>query len=146
MLFRSALTGVAPGYQFLPPFAEDPLAVSYYKDIRPIFQQHCNGCHQPAKPTGGYVMTSHADLFKPGERGKAGVVAGKPTASYLVEQIKVHDNGQAEMPKGRDPLNLIQIKLIGDWIARGRRTTRPRVRRPSRSMPQIRRGTRPRRL
>ena len=23
--------------------------VSYYKQIRPIFQAHCQGCHQPAK-------------------------------------------------------------------------------------------------
>ncbi|WP_246522796.1 WD40 domain-containing protein [Gemmata palustris] len=99
--------------------AEDPVKVSYYKDVRPIFQQHCNGCHQPAKPLGGYVMTTHADLLKPGERGKAGVVASKPAASHLVEQIRVHDNGKAEMPKGRDPLNVIQIKLITDWIAQG---------------------------
>src|SRR4051812_2944393 len=63
-----------------PPAA--PAKVSYYKDVRPIFAQHCNGCHQPAKPQGGYVMTAHADLLKPGEREKPGVVPGKPAASY----------------------------------------------------------------
>ena len=42
--------------------------VSYYRDVRRIFQQHCQGCHQPAKPQGGYVMTDHADLFKKGVR------------------------------------------------------------------------------
>jgi len=105
--------------------ADDSPAVSYYKDIRPIFQQHCNGCHQPAKPMGGYVTTSHPDLFKAGERGKAGVVAGKPAASYLAEQIKVHDNGKSEMPKGRDPLNVVQIKLITDWIAQGAKDDTP---------------------
>lgn len=99
--------------------AEEPAKVSYYKEIRPIFQQHCNGCHQPAKPGGGYVMTTHSDLFKAGERGKAGVVATKPAMSYVVEQIKVHDNGKAEMPRGRDPLQSPQIKLITDWIAQG---------------------------
>jgi len=103
------------------PFAtaDEPAKVSYYKDVRPIFQQNCNGCHQPAKPMGGFVMTSHTDLLKAGERGKAGVVAGKPAASYLIEQVKVHDNGKAEMPRGRDPLNPIQIKLLTDWIAQG---------------------------
>jgi WD40 repeat protein len=99
--------------------ADEPAKVSYYKDVRPIFQQHCNGCHQPAKPMGGFVMTTHADLFKAGERGKPGVVAGRPAASYLVEQIKVHDNGKAEMPRGRDPLNPLLTKTIGDWIAQG---------------------------
>ena len=106
----------------VPPVAapaEEPAKVSYYKDVRPIFQQNCNGCHQPAKPLGGYATTNHADLLKAGERGKAGVVAGKPAGSYLVEQIKVHDNGKAEMPKNRDPLNVIQIKMVTDWIAQG---------------------------
>jgi WD40 repeat protein/mono/diheme cytochrome c family protein len=99
--------------------ADEPAKVSYYKDVRPIFQQHCNGCHQPAKPMGGFVMTAHADLFKSGERGKPGVVAGKPAGSYIVEQIKVHENGKSEMPRGRDPLNPLLIKTISDWITQG---------------------------
>ncbi|MBN9121745.1 MAG: PD40 domain-containing protein [Planctomycetes bacterium] len=99
--------------------AEEPAKVSYYKDVRPILQQHCNGCHQPAKPLGGYVTTDHASLLKPGEREKAGVVPGKPDKSYLVEQIKVQSNGKAEMPRNRDPLNVIQIKTVTDWIAQG---------------------------
>ena len=32
--------------------------VSYDKQVRPIFQAHCQGCHQPAKAGGAYVMTS----------------------------------------------------------------------------------------
>ncbi|HEY1191791.1 MAG TPA: c-type cytochrome domain-containing protein [Gemmata sp.] len=99
--------------------AEEPTKVSYYKDVRPLFQQNCNGCHQPAKPLGGYVMTTHADLLKAGDRGKVGVVAGKPAQSYLVEQVKIHAGGKAEMPKNRDPLTVVQIKLITDWIAQG---------------------------
>src|SRR3954466_14769084 len=89
--------------------ADEPAKVSYYKDVRPIFQQNCNGCHQPAKPMGGVVMTTHADLFKAGERGKVVVVAGKPADSYIVEQVTVHD-GKAEMPKNASPLSPAQIK------------------------------------
>lgn len=100
-----------------PPKAADG-KVSYYKDVRPVFAQHCNGCHQPAKPQGGYVMTGHADLLKAGEREKPGVVPGQPAKSYLVDQIALHD-GKAEMPKGRDPLSPVQVKLITDWIAQG---------------------------
>jgi mono/diheme cytochrome c family protein len=105
--------------------ADEPATVSYYKEIRPIFQQNCNGCHQPAKPLGGFVMTAYGDLFKAGERGKVGVVPRKPNESYLIEQIKVHDNGKAEMPKNRDPLNPIQIKQITDWIAQGAKDDTP---------------------
>jgi len=125
MIARLVFGGIVLALAASPVRAEDPPAVSYYKDVRPILAQHCNGCHQPAKPQGGYITTSHADLLKAGERGKVGVVPGKAAASYVVEQIKVHDNGKAEMPKGRDPLNPIQVKLIGDWIAQGAKDDTP---------------------
>ncbi len=43
--------------------------VSYYKQIRPIFQAQCQGCHQPAKAKGDYVMTEFARLLTGGENG-----------------------------------------------------------------------------
>ena len=43
--------------------------VSYFKDVRPIFQQNCQGCHQPAKAQGGYVMTDHPSMLKVGDSG-----------------------------------------------------------------------------
>src|SRR5262245_46641412 len=100
--------------------AQQPAAkkVSYFKDVRPIFQQHCQGCHQPAKPQGGYIMTSHADLLKAGDSEKAGIVPGKPRDSLLVELLgDVQD--RARMPKGKDPLTDPQIKLITQWVAEG---------------------------
>jgi len=120
MRIRFALVCLTPLALVPVSRADDPPAkVSYYKDVRPIMQQHCNGCHQPAKPLGGYVTTEHAALMKAGEREKAGVVPGKPEKSYLVEQIKVHSNGRAEMPKNRDPLTAAQIKTVFDWVTQG---------------------------
>src|SRR5260221_3509193 len=37
--------------------------VSYYKQVRPIFQAQCLGCHQPAKSRCGLVMTNLARLL-----------------------------------------------------------------------------------
>src|SRR5258708_31509142 len=64
--------------------------VSYYRDVRPVFQQHCQGCHQPAKAGGEFVMVTHAGLLKAGESGAAAVVPGKPEGSKLFEQITPH--------------------------------------------------------
>ena len=50
-------------------------APSYYRDIRPIFQEHCQGCHQPAKAGGKFVITSHASILG---SDKDIVVPGKP--------------------------------------------------------------------
>ena len=40
--------------------------VSYFRDVRPIFQVHCLGCHQPAKAMGDFVMTNFENLAKGG--------------------------------------------------------------------------------
>src|SRR5262245_22331850 len=85
--------------------AKPPAEVSYYKDVRPIFVQHCQGCHQPAKAQGGYVMTSHADLLKKGEKGDTpGLVPGKPDQSEIIAQLTPQDDKPPRMPKNKDPL------------------------------------------
>lgn len=109
-------------------FAADPVppagTVSYYKDIRPLFQQNCQGCHQPAKAQGGYVMTEVADLLKPADSGKPGVVPGKPEKSYLLDEIRVKD-GKAEMPKNGAPLTAAQYALVEAWIKDGAKDDTP---------------------
>jgi mono/diheme cytochrome c family protein len=100
--------------------------VSYYKDVRRVFQQHCQGCHQPARPMGSYIMTSHAELLKSGDRGQAGVTPGKPDVSVLVEQITPKD-GKAAMPKGKPPLAAADIDLIKRWISEGAKDDTPKT-------------------
>ncbi len=96
----------------------DVAQVSYYKQIRPLFQAHCQGCHQPAKQLGDYLMTSFDGLIAGGETGDAAIVAGKPDESYLVEQITTVD-GKAEMPKKGDPLSEEEVQLVRLWIEQG---------------------------
>ncbi len=75
-----------------------PRRVSYYKQIRPIFQAQCQGCHQPAKAGGGYVMTDFARLLAGGESKLAAIVPTKPEESNLLDQV-TPEAGKAEMPK-----------------------------------------------
>jgi len=98
--------------------------VSYHTQIKPIFQAHCQGCHQPAKPQGEYVMTEISALLKGGESGDPAVVAGKPSQGTLLEQITAED-GEALMPKGKAPLSIRQISLITTWIAEGAKDDTP---------------------
>src|SRR5260221_8280214 len=70
LLRRLALAGTFLAYLAAACTGQDsgkkdkiPDKVSYYKDVRPLFQQHCQGCHQPAKAQGGYVMTDFAELL-----------------------------------------------------------------------------------
>jgi WD40 repeat protein len=99
--------------------------VSYYRDVRPLLALHCQGCHQPAKPLGGYVMTSHADLFKAGDHNRPGIVASKPDESLVLEQIRVGAGGKAEMPKNKSPLPPKDFETIRRWIAEGAKDDTP---------------------
>lgn len=110
-----------PSFAAAPPKQEvvDPNApVSYWKQVRPIFQANCQGCHQPAKNKGGYVMTDFTRLIRGGDSGDTAVIPGKPQESLLVESITV-ENGEAEMPKDKPPLHATEIALIARWIAEG---------------------------
>src|SRR5262249_23805017 len=82
---------------------KEPETVSYYKDVRPIFQQHCQGCHQPAKAGGGYVMSGFADLFKKTDHEVPGIVASQPGKSEVIKQITTQQGKPPQMPRGKDP-------------------------------------------
>ena len=99
--------------------------VSYYRQVRPLIQLNCQGCHQPAKAQGAYIMTDHASLLKAGDRGKSGVVAGKPKESHLLEVLLPKEGKRAEMPRGADPLAAKDIALIERWILEGAKDDTP---------------------
>lgn len=101
--------------------------VSYYRDVRRVFQQHCQGCHQPARDMGGYVMTTHALLLKAGDSAKAPVVAGQPDKSELIAQLLPRGGKKAAMPKNRDPLPAADVALLRRWVAEGAKDDTPKA-------------------
>lgn len=98
--------------------------VSYYREVRPIFEAQCQGCHQPAKAKGDYVMTDFAKLLAGAESGMA-VVAGRPAESHLLSVITPGPNGEAEMPQKRPALHPVQIELVRRWIEEGAQNDTP---------------------
>lgn len=67
----------------LPTCADDTQAqvqaakVNYITQIEPIFRQHCQGCHQPAKAEGGLIMTNPNILLEKGGDNGMVIIAGK---------------------------------------------------------------------
>ena len=104
--------------------AAETAPVSFHRQIRPIFQAQCQGCHQPAKASGEYVMTDFSKLTAGGESGLAAIVPGKPQDSYLIDLITPRD-GAAEMPQGKPPLPASDIELITRWITEGAKNDSP---------------------
>jgi WD40 repeat protein/mono/diheme cytochrome c family protein len=124
MTFSRSVAGILIAFAgSLALAAEQPSTVqakvSYARDVLPIFQQHCIGCHQPAKAQGSYVMTSRADMLKKGDSDKFNLVPGKPMESNLLSQITSQDGKPPEMPKMKPPLAEKEVALISRWIAEG---------------------------
>ncbi len=127
--FALCLAFAAAGTSFAAPPKKveviDPNApVSFYKQIRPILQGQCHGCHQPAKAKGDYIMTDFASLLKGGEDGHA-IVPGKPEESNVMKLITPGKDGKIEMPQKADPLHETQVALIRRWIKEGAKDDTP---------------------
>jgi WD40 repeat protein len=105
-------------------FAEAEKPVSYYEQIRPIFQAKCHGCHQPAKSKGKYVITLFDRMLAGGDSGDPAIVAHQPDKSALLALITPQD-GKAEMPKKDEPLHETEIALIRTWITQGAKDDTP---------------------
>jgi WD40 repeat protein/mono/diheme cytochrome c family protein len=98
--------------------------VSYFRDVRPIFQRNCHGCHQPAKAGGEFVMTDFEKMLAGGESENAAIVAGDVSQSELLEMITPVD-GKAKMPQNADPLATAEIDTIRKWIEQGAKNDAP---------------------
>lgn len=100
---------------------ESTAAVSYYRQVRPVLQRHCSGCHQPAKRGGELVVTTYVDFQRGGANGP-GFVPGKPDESLVIQYIS---GEQPEMPRGADPLPPATVALIRRWIEQGAQDDTP---------------------
>ena len=101
-------------------------AISYHRQIWPILQAKCQGCHQPASPGGKLVVTTFAAFARGGEHGIA-FTAGKPEASSVLDYL----TGKTTlMPKGGPPLPASDIALFRQWIREGAHDDTPAVKDP----------------
>lgn len=103
------------------PDETPPQPVSFYRQVRPLLQRHCAGCHQPAKQGGKLVLTSYDDLKKGGENG-AGFDPEDAEGSNLISYISGDD---PEMPKNADPLPASDVALIARWVKEGAKNDTP---------------------
>jgi WD40 repeat protein len=96
-------------------------AVSFTRDVRPILQRKCDGCHQPAVRSGKLNVVTYAALKSGGVAGAA-FVSGKPADSPLFKQIS---GKSPAMPKGGAPLSAKEVETIRLWIAQGGKDDTP---------------------
>jgi WD40 repeat protein len=124
LLCASLVLGLAHGTDAPAADAERETKVSYYHDVRPILQANCQGCHQPAKSKGGYVMTDFSRLLAGGDTEGTAIVPKHAEKSSILKMITPQD-GEVRMPKGKTPLLDSEIATLKAWIEQGAQDDTP---------------------
>lgn len=119
LLIATAIVGnAAPSEQPVSDPAKSPDKISYYRDVRPILQANCQGCHQPAKAKGGYEMTHFKGLLAGGETEGTAIVPEHADRSSILKMV-TPQNGEARMPKGKSSLGETDVSVLSKWIEQG---------------------------
>lgn len=96
--------------------------VSYAKDVSPILEKHCKGCHVAGEPgyvVSGFELTNYDTLMKGTQYGPV-VLPGDPLTSVLVMLIEGRADPSLKMPHGNaKPLEPREIALIRKWVEEG---------------------------
>ena len=101
------------------PAPVEPLAaVSFVRDIAPIFQEHCVACHGGEKAEGAWRADSLAALIGAGASGAVAFTAGDRAASEGFVRITSTDP-DLRMPFHGEPLAAGVVDRIARWIDAG---------------------------
>jgi hypothetical protein len=92
--------------------------VEFVRDVRPIFQRHCYGCHGPAKQRAGFRLDIKSEAFKGGDKYGPAILRGKASTSPLIQLVSGRDKSLVMPPKG-ERLSAAQIALLEAWINEG---------------------------
>jgi WD40 repeat protein len=105
-------TGFAAACLALQLHAADP---SYFRDVRPVLQRQCQGCHQPNLKSSNLDLTTYEGLAAGGKHG--------PGLAILVKYLT--GESKPQMPLGQPPLPPESIEVVRSWIAAGAKDDSP---------------------
>lgn len=108
---RSWIDAGAPGM----PAAQ--ASVDYVRDVKPILQRSCYGCHSGARPQAQLRLDARAAALKGGLGGVV-LVPGNSEGSRMVHRIEGR-GGEQRMPLKGAPLSANDIATLRRWIDSG---------------------------
>ena len=92
--------------------------IDFNRDVRPILNNKCMGCHGGVRQAGGISVQYPEDILGKGKSGEICVVPGKPEASELIRRIVTTDHDD-RMPKEKPPLSQAEIEILTRWVTQG---------------------------
>jgi len=87
--------------------------VSFAKDVLPILQANCSGCHSGSRLSGGFSVDSYQSVISGSSNGQV-FTPGDAQNSYIIQLLQT-----GRMPRRGPQLPQSQIQTIMDWINAG---------------------------
>src|ERR1051325_7770923 len=87
----------------------------FHKDIRPILQKNCVGCHGAVKQKGKFRLDTRDWLLKGGENGEV-IKGGRSAESPLVHFVARLVEDMEMPPKKERALKPEQVALLRAWV------------------------------
>jgi len=107
VLFTGACCTLAAVSLFAQP-------VDFKRDVAPILEQSCAGCHNAGKAAGGLAVTSRKALLD-----KRSIVPRNPEASLLYRAAALPAGRPGAMPPGGPRLPEAKLEVLKRWIEEG---------------------------
>ena len=86
-------------------------APDFLKDVRPILERSCYGCHGPDKQKNGYRLDVRDIAIKGGDSGEAAVVTHDAKRSPLIRYVNSEDEEMLMPPKKSDKPRLMAAEV-----------------------------------
>lgn len=94
--------------------AQDASAPQFARDVLPVLQKSCAGCHGPKVRMAGLDLHESSLVLRGSENGPV-VVPGKPEESILLKRVR---DGSMP-PGGKNRLTAAEVAAIERWISTG---------------------------
>src|SRR6266851_5725748 len=116
--FRPAITGLLGSLSlFAQTAGQAPKAkVDFQRDIAPLFESRCYGCHGPTKQTNGLRLDQKAAALAGGDSGPV-IKPGNSAGSKLIQLVS--GTRTITMPPVGPHLTAGQIGMLRAWIDQG---------------------------
>jgi hypothetical protein len=92
--------------------------VDFNRDVRPILNTSCMGCHGGVKEAGNVSFSYREQALGKGKSGRPTIVPGNPGASEFMARITSSDPA-IRMPLHGPPLPAEQVAVLRRWIKEG---------------------------
>src|SRR5262249_28897455 len=106
-----------------PPTPKAEHRIDFARQIKPLLERSCAGCHSGEKPRGLFRIEARDAILNGGASGEAAIVPGHSDKSPLVDYVS-GNVPDSEMPpraqRGRFPaLRAEDVALLRAWIDQG---------------------------